>query len=436
MALVKSKSLEAHIIVKLAFLFVLMSTIIAALLWQIGVALHWLIIVLFSMFIYAFWYIVTFKHQVMRAFTRAILHVDAISQEDYNQFSKSSFQQGKVKVLHRQLRVLSERLQEQKSHYDQHVYLVYQLIGQLDSPIIIFNEKQQLTFGNEAFYHLFSQPWQMFRYASASLLGLEYQDQTWQLMDKDKRAKWQIRHSEFINEGETHQLLVFINIEPALREQQLQAWQQIIRVLSHEIRNSLTPVSSMAETLADKSQDQRDKQILEVITERCLHLQSFVDRYTSLSRSLPINCQWLSVKHMTKALQKLFKDIEIKVTSSVEEIWADREFFEQVLINLVKNAQEAKAKRIVIDCAKQDQFYVIEVCDDGQGFSNLQNAFVPLYTTKQNGQGIGLSFCRNVVEQHQGIMEIHNNDEKGVTVVVVLPTPGKTNKNKGSSELN
>ena len=273
----------------------------------------------------------------------------------------------------------------------------------------------------------------MFRYASATLLGLEFQHQGWQLVDKDKRDKWQIRHSQFMNDGENHQLLVFINIEPALREQQIQAWQQLIRVLSHEIRNSLTPVSSMAETLAEKSQDAREKQILDVITDRCLHLQSFVDRYTSLSRNLPINCHWISVNQLIDAARQLFKDIEISLTTTVEEVWADRDFIEQVLINLIKNSQEARAQHVSIDCAKQEQFFVIEICDDGQGFSNIQNAFVPLFTTKHNGQGIGLSFCRNVIEQHQGIMEIHNNDEQGVTVMIVLPTPEKANKNKVST---
>ena len=132
----------------------------------------------------------------------------------------------------------------------------------------------------------------------------------------------------------------------------------------------------------------------------------------------------------------MFNDIEISLTTAVEEVWADREFIEQVLINLIKNSREAKAQHVSIDCAKQEQFFVIEVSDDGQGFSNLQNAFVPLYTTKQNGQGIGLSFCRNVIEQHQGIMEIHNNDEQGVTVMIVLPNPVKANKNKVSAISN
>ena len=78
--------------------------------------------------------------------------------------------------------------------------------------------------------------------------------------------------------------------------------------------------------------------------------------------------------------------------------------------------------------ALQDQYYIIEVVDNGHGFSNLNNLFVPLYSTKPQGQGIGLSFCRNIIEQHQGVMELHNNNEndsslKGVTVMMILPKP-------------
>lgn len=424
MALIKSNSLEAFIVLKLSLLFAAIALLIGLLVWQYGLALHWSIIVLLSVFVYSFWYIVSFKRQVMRAYTRATLHVDAISQEDYNQFGRSAFPQGKVKAFHKQLKQLSEKLQQQKSHNDQHVYLVYQLIAQLDSPIIIFDENQRLTYGNDAFYHLYNQSWQMFRHASAELLGLQYQQEAWILVDQNKRSKWQIRHSEFINEGETHQLLVFINIEPALRESQLNAWQQIIRVLSHEIRNSLTPVSSMAETLADKASNKRDQQVLGVITERCLHLQSFVDRYSSLSRQLTVNSQSISINYLVnEVLAGLFKDLTLVLKSSLETIWADRELLEQVLINVVKNAVEAHATEIVIDVEQQEQYIIMEICDNGHGFANINNLFVPLYTTKKNGQGIGLSFCRNIIEQHGGIMELHNNDEQGVTVMLLLPTP-------------
>jgi len=216
-------------------------------------------------------------------------------------------------------------------------------------------------------------------------------------------------------------LLVFVDIEPALREGQLHAWQQIIRVLSHEIRNSLTPVSSMAETLAEKCLIERDKKILNVITERCLHLQSFVDRYSTLSDKLNLNKQLISVKDLSSSLKSLFNQYPIEIDSTVDTIWADITLFEQVLINLIKNAKEAQASKVTINISEVEQHCIIEIIDDGHGFNNLDNLFVPLYSTKSGGQGIGLSFCRNVIEQHQGIIELENNENKGVTIMIILP---------------
>jgi two-component system nitrogen regulation sensor histidine kinase NtrY len=429
--LLKTNSLEGFIQAKLAILCAVILLLSGYVAWLLTVKWQWIIIIELLLFTVFIGYVLSVKQRIMKSFTRASLHLDAINQEDYNQFGKSAFPEGKVREFHQQLKQLSEKLQTQKSHYDQQAFLVYQLISQLDTPVLIFNEKKQLTLGNEAFYYLFKQPWQMFRHATADLLGLHYSDGHWQFIDQAKQNRWQIRHSEFIDDGENHQLLVFIDIEPALRESQLNAWQQIIRVLGHEIRNSLTPVSSMAETLADKASNERDKMILGVITERCLHLQSFVNRYSSISQQLQIHCQWLSVHHVIKSVSGLFTDINITLNAGVEDFWADGEFIEQIFINLFKNSKEAGAKEISVNLALQDQYYIIEVVDNGHGFSNLNNLFVPLYSTKPQGQGIGLSFCRNIIEQHQGVMELHNNNdndssEQGVTVMMILPKPSKT----------
>jgi len=429
--LLKTNSLEGFIQAKLAILCSIILLLTGYVAWLLTVKWQWIIIIDLTLLIVFIGYILSVKQRIMKSFTRASLHLDAINQEDYNQFGKSAFPEGKVSEFHQQLKQLSEKLQTQKSHYDQQAFLVYQLISQLDTPVLIFNEKQQLTLGNEAFYYLFKQPWQMFRHATADLLGLHYNDGHWQFIDQAKQKRWQIRHSEFIDDGENHQLLVFIDIEPALRESQLNAWQQIIRVLGHEIRNSLTPVSSMAETLADKANNERDKMILGVITERCLHLQSFVNRYSSISQQLQINCQWLSVTQVVKSVAGLFSEVDIKLNASVDEFWADGEFIEQIFINLFKNAKEAGAKKISVSLALQDQYYIIEVVDNGHGFSNLNNLFVPLYSTKPQGQGIGLSFCRNIIEQHQGVMELNNNNDndstqQGVTIMMILPKPAKS----------
>lgn len=423
MTLLKTNSLERYLQYKLLWFFIPIATLFGLWAFEIELKWQWILIGELGILLSCLWINASIKTRVLKAFTRATLHIDAIGQEDYNQFAKSAFSEGKVQEFHQQLKTLSEQLQEKKSHYDQHAFLVYQLIGQLDTPVLVFDHKQQLVFSNDAFTYLFKQAWQLLRHSSAQALGLSLSAEGWAFSDSSKRKKWQIRSSEFLNDGKTHQLLVFIDIESALRENQLSAWQQIIRVLTHEIRNSLTPVSSMAETLSDKADNDRDKMVLNVITERCQHLQQFVNRYSSLSEQYQIDRQWLSVEHVVNSIAKMYADITISRCGNAQKVWADSAFFEQVLINLVKNAKEAGATEVKINFMKQDQFTVIDIVDNGHGFSNLENLFVPLYTTKLQGQGIGLSFCRRVTEQHSGVFELHNNDDKGVTVMIILPTP-------------
>ncbi|MDP7592060.1 MAG: ATP-binding protein [Litorilituus sp.] len=424
MALLKAKTLEGYIQVKLISLCLFILVLFALFAWQVELDWQWIVTFELAICLLCFWFIVSFKKTILSAFCRASLHVDAIIQEDYNQFAKSPFASGKVNDFHLHLKQLSEQLQSQKSHYDQHAFLVYQLISQLDTPVLVFSEKQQLTFGNDAFIHLFKQPWQMLRHASADLLGLHYIQHQWCFSDEIQQKQWQIKHSEFIDNGAMHQLLVFINIEPVLRASQLKAWQQIIRVLGHEIRNSLTPVSSMAETLAEATSNTRDKMVLDVIAERCLHLQSFVDRYSSISQQLQVNCQWSAVNSLITSVSSLHSGLNVESSSIFENVWADKALLEQVLINLLKNAKEAKATKVALNFSTQDNFYLIEVIDNGHGFANLDNLFVPLYSTKPQGQGVGLSLCRNIIEQHHGVVQLYNNKKGlGVTVTILLPIP-------------
>jgi len=218
--------------------------------------------------------------------------------------------------------------------------------------------------------------------------------------------------------------MVFVNIESALRKSQLSAWQQLIRVLGHEIRNSLTPISTLAQGLSVNTQSDREKQALTVITERCQHLQDFVSRYASITKPLRINCQKLVVANIAKRIQSLLKDIQLDLELKSEHFWADPAFIEQVLLNLIKNANEASnpGEKILLRFSESADSTLIEVVDCGHGFANLDNLFVPLYSTKQNGQGIGLSFCRNIIEHHKGTIELaNNNNSPGVTVSIYLP---------------
>jgi len=423
MTIFKIKTIEGYITFWLSLFGLPFLVLIFLLLWHLNLS-GWHIALVTSLTAFGgIMAIVSFRSKVVLGFSRALLHLEAVRMEDYKHYAKPIFSQGIVGKFCRQLRDFSEHLSIKKLRYDQHVFLVYQLIDQLDTPILVFNQKNQLTYANSAFSILYDQPWQRYRQASPKLLGLIKQENGWQLQhtNQQKNQQWQISQSTFIDAGVAHQLLVFTNIESALRTSQFKAWQQIISVMSHEIRNSLTPVSTIAESLSVRTELARDKEALLLISERCDHLQDFLNRYTSLSQQINLNYQKIPVALLANRLKGLFTNIELEVAVTAELIWADKSILEQVLINLIKNAHEAGAHNVVLDFSEDNSKTTIKVIDDGHGFANLENLFVPLFSTKQDGQGIGLSFCRNIIEQHQGSITLDNNRIQGVTVAIILP---------------
>lgn len=348
--------------------------------------------------------------KILVAFRRASVQLEALQNQDYSLIAKPAFSHGKVAEFHQQLNILGESLQQHKSYYDQQLFLLYRLIDQLNTPILVFDNRLQLSYANAAFTELFNRPWQALRHASPSLLGLIAEPE-WQFADSNKTQQWQIRTSRFLDQGENHQLLVFINIQAALREGQLQAWQKLIRVLSHEIRNSLTPVAALTQSLQSKTANEREQQALELIGERCQHLQDFVSRYAELHKPLHLEPQWLSANNLFQRLTALFPDADLRAKGLQTELWADSVFLQQALINLIKNAIEAGSPECSIEIIfnQREQGNEIRIIDSGQGIANPDNLFVPFYSTKTQGQGIGLSLSRHIIEQMGGQLTLSNN---------------------------
>ena len=200
--ILKSKSIESFVVQALVLAGGVISLLAFALLWQLQMQFwHLVIIELFVVLILA-WAVSFFRKKLLVAFDRALLHIEAVKSEDYNQYAKSDFESGTSWQLHAALRDLSGHLQKNKSRYDQHAFLLYQLIDQLNTPIMVFNKKHKLTYANAAFYTIYEQPWQMYRLASPSLLGLEKTKSGWQLPRTGQQ--WQVSESEFIDEGEAH----------------------------------------------------------------------------------------------------------------------------------------------------------------------------------------------------------------------------------------
>lgn len=348
--------------------------------------------------------------KILIAFRRASVQLEALQHQDYSLVANPVFTSGKVAEFHQQINTLGDSLQQHKSHYDQQLFLLYRLIDQLNTPILVFDHRSQLNYANAAFAELFGRPWQALRHASPALLGLVAEPE-WHFTDLTKAQQWQIRHSRFLDQGQSHQLLVFINIQAALREGQLQAWQTLIRVLSHEIRNSLTPVAALTQSLQGKMSSEREQQALELIGERCQHLQDFVSRYAELHKPLHLQPQWLSSKVLFQRLTALFPDVQLQTKGLQTELWADSVFLQQALINLIKNAIEAGSPigSIEMIFSQREQGNEIRIVDGGQGIANPDNLFVPFYSTKTQGQGIGLSLSRHIIEQMGGQLTLSNN---------------------------
>ena len=378
-----------------------------------------------------------FYQKIITPFYSLTNLVEAIRLEDYSLRTREQYQSGILHSLNQEITTLSEDLQHRKQAYDQHTLLIYHLIEQLDAPIAIFNQKQQLSHANGAFSQYIGQPWQSKRLSTSRSLGLSIdKNNRWSFIDENESSCWQLKQSQFIQDEKTYHLVVLTNIEKLLRQNQQDSWQQIIRVLSHEIRNSLTPIKSLAQTLVELPyQQDNSKKALQVIVERSISLQEFVNRYGDIAQRYSVEKRWLSSQTFTEMLIALFPTQVISTEIKTDKIWADPLLLKQVVINLLKNAIEAcvGSKNIRISLVislrknlKNEQELVIEVTDTGQGIANTDNLFVPFYTTKDNGHGIGLSLCQNIIEQHNGRLTLTNN-KNGIGATARLSLPYQDN---------
>lgn len=417
----RSDSLESSL--KFFFSLVIVSQLVClALLWKLLATWQYCLLIFTLIFLnyFAFHF---FYQKCLTIFNRINIQLDALQQQDYSLSAKPVFTKGCVGELHQQLDKLTNLLQQDKRYRDQQPFLLYRLIDQLNTPILVFDHRLQLSYANTAFSSLYNQPWQTLRHASPGLLGLESTPE-WRFVESEKSLEWQIRQSSFMDQDQNYKLLVFINIQSALRESQLQAWQQIIRVLGHEIRNSLTPVSALTQSLQSRATAERDQQALSLISERCQHLQDFVSRYAELHKPLQIKPEWIKADSVFHSLKSLFPDAELQAKGLHLDIWADPVLLQQVLINLIKNAMEAGSPNDSIEIlfSAQSQQQEIRVIDAGQGIANIDNLFVPFYSTKSQGQGIGLSLSRHIIEQMGGHLKLINNSHAaGATASIVLP---------------
>ncbi len=357
--------------------------------------------------------------------------LEAIRHEEYTLRTQPRFSMGAIKAMSDEVSLIADDLKARKINYDRQAVLVFNLIEQLATPIAVFDSSGCLHHGNDALSSWSGIPWRQARQCKAKQLGLQFnsgeQLPPFEIEDKHRAQYWQLRYSAFDLSGERYQLVVLTNVEQLIKSTEREAWQKMTRVLSHEINNSIAPIKSLAESLLELlGADQDNPKVsnaLEVIANRSGSLMGFVDRYASLNQVYELDIKPFDIDMLIHKVAGLF-EWDVTYRKSGIQIQSDEIMLEQVLINLLKNAVEAspKGKPIEIRVKKINQVVKISIKDHGPGIANQDNLFVPFYTTKANGKGIGLSLCRNILEQLNGRLELKNrHNSLGAEALIHLP---------------
>lgn len=244
----------------------------------------------------------------------------------------------------------------------------------------------------------------------------------------------ELSRSRFRQGGRAHDLIVLADVRDVLRQKEREAWQRLVRVIGHEINSSLTPITSLAESLGAILADPKRPEVwmrdvtrgLEVIQRRAHGLSRFMTSYAQLAKLPPPKRCEVDVGALVRRTAALEQRVVVELVAGPSvRLLADADQIEQALLNLLRNAAEASSETgggVVVRWEEQGAELVIRVEDEGAGLSGTDNLFVPFYTTKPEGTGIGLVLSRQVVEAHGGTLGLRNREGgSGARATMRLP---------------
>lgn len=339
-----------------------------------------------------------------------------------------------------QTNVLAETLKALRIGEREAHLLLSKMIASIDLAVFIFDHRQRLTLANPEAEFLMLEPESKLIGKSADQLGLRELmlldgEVTTERQFPGSVGRWRVRHFVFFQDRQEHELLAVSNVSKLLVEEERSNWQKLLRVLGHELNNSLVPIKNMSETLesmvanlpADQDEMNADlKSGLGLIGRRADALHRFVQGYARLTKLPPPGIADVQLADLVARATALENAQRIEVMASPELlVQADADQVEQVLLNLVDNALDATEDnngRIRIMWQVQGKYAQIDIEDHGSGIANPDNLFVPFFTTKPNGSGIGLVLCKQIVESHEGQLQLIKPDEhEGCIARLLLP---------------
>jgi nitrogen fixation/metabolism regulation signal transduction histidine kinase len=317
--------------------------------------------------------------------------------------------------------------------------LLRKVMEEINVAVFAFDAGQRLRLVNRAGERLMNEPSERLLGESADVLGLaQYLEgdaqRTEQRTFPGGTARWGVSRSLFREGGRPHQLVVLTDLTRPLREEELKAWRRLVRVLGHELNNSLTPIKSIAGSLesiltreprpADWEDDTRRG--LAVIAARSEALSRFMSAYATLAKLPRPTMAPVCVPELVRRVAGLEMRIRpVLVPGPEVMIQADADQLEQLLINVIRNAADASLETsgaVRVGWESHNSHLTVWVRDEGPGLPNSGNLFVPFFTTKPSGSGIGLVLSRQIAEAHGGTLTLQNiSNGPGCEARLVLP---------------
>ncbi len=398
--------------------------------------------------------------QIIRPLQTLANVVSALRESDYSFRARGGRQLDALGELALEINQFADLLQSQRLSEMEATQLLRCVISSMDAPVLAFDPEHCLRLINPAAECIFHLTAERALGCGADTLQLSLVlDQPDRgiliLAGKGNPVHWMVRRSSFRQRGIPHTLLVLSDVSIALREQERDAWQRLIRVIGHEINNSLTPIKSIAGSLRSwvhmspvkvQTMDGLDHDVfsldrgLKIIENRAESLNRFIQAYRQLAQLPPPALQPVSLYSLLERAVALETRVPVQFKPGPEIVLhLDPDQIEQLVINLLRNAAEAALARFPDGSAKNKkdvpevtvswraapQTVVILIQDNGVGLINPSNLFVPFYTTKPGGSGIGLALARQICEAHGGVLQVANRvDSPGCGAEIRLPLSG------------
>lgn len=338
-----------------------------------------------------------------------------------------------------EVNALGENLRQQRLAALEATALLSKVMTEIDVAIFTFDGSQTLRLVNRAGERLLGRNAERLLGSSAQQLGLAdclqgQSSRTMEVMLPGGTGRWGLRRTTFRERGISHTLVVLTDLSRALRDEEREAWQRLLRVLAHELNNSLAPIKSIAGTMTGllKRQPRTDDwerdmhRGLEVISSRAEALNRFVGAYTQLARLPQPRLGSVDVGNWVRRVAALEPRVTVQVISGPQTfLEADGDLLDQLLINLVRNAADAALETnggVQVSWTRTSMRLEVVVEDEGAGLANPANLFVPFFTTKKAGSGIGLVLSRQIAEAHGGSIALENRkDRSGCCARLRLP---------------